>query len=93
MQSRTVAGFSPSFADATDATRKGKLFFYIYDTLPRQALVMEASGSAAKVGFLGAAAAAQQTGGAATAGGTYSATEQGMLQKAYDALRTFGLLS
>lgn len=93
VQSRTVAGFSPSFADATDATRKGKLFFYIYDTLPRQALVMEASGSAAKVGFLGAAAAAQQTGGAATAGGTYSATEQGMLQKAYDALRTFGLLS
>lgn len=37
--------------------------------------------------------AAQQTGGAATAGGTYTATEQSMLQKAYDALRTFGFLN
>jgi len=45
------------------------------------------------IGFLGKTPAAQQAGGAATAGGTYGATEQGMLQKAYDALRTFGLLS
>ncbi|MFO0851671.1 MAG: hypothetical protein U0871_24375 [Gemmataceae bacterium] len=45
------------------------------------------------IGFLGATPAAQQTGGAATAGGTYGATEQSMLQKAYDCLRTFGLLS
>lgn len=45
------------------------------------------------LGFLGKTPAAQQTGGAATAGGTYGATEQGMLQKAYDCLRTFGLLS
>lgn len=45
------------------------------------------------IGFLGVTPAAQQAGGAATAGGTYGATEQSMLQKAYDALRTFGLLS
>jgi hypothetical protein len=49
--------------------------------------------AAQKLGFMGATPAVQQTGGAATAGGTYTATEQGMLQKAYNALRTFGLLS
>lgn len=45
------------------------------------------------IGFLAAAPAAQQTGGAATAGAVYTAAEQSMLQKAYDCLRTFGLLS
>ncbi|MBI3909681.1 MAG: hypothetical protein HY320_01950 [Armatimonadetes bacterium] len=49
--------------------------------------------STQKIGFLGATPAVQQTGGAATAGGTYGATEQSMLQKAYDCLRTFGFLS
>lgn len=49
--------------------------------------------SVKRIGFLGATAAAQQTGGSATAAGTYGATEQGMLQKAYDCLRTFGLLT
>jgi hypothetical protein len=46
-----------------------------------------------KIGFLGATPVAQQTGGAATAGSTYTTTEQTMLQTVYDALRTFGLLS
>jgi len=46
-----------------------------------------------KLGFFNATPVVQQTGGAATAAGTYGATEQGMLQKAYDALRTFGFLS
>lgn len=45
------------------------------------------------VGFFGTSPAGQQTGGAATAGILYTATEQAMLQKVYDALRTFGLLS
>lgn len=35
----------------------------------------------------------QATGGVATAGGTYGATEQTMLQAVYNAARTFGLLS
>lgn len=48
---------------------------------------------AARVGFLGATPAVQQTGGAATAGAAYTATEQAMLQAAYDCLRTFGLLT
>lgn len=42
---------------------------------------------------LGATRAAQQTGGAATAGATYGSTEQTMLQKVYDMARTFGFLS
>lgn len=49
--------------------------------------------TAGNVGFLGATPAAQQSGGSATAGLVFTATEQAMLQKAYDALRTFGYLS
>jgi len=48
------------------------------------------------VGFFGAgvgAGVAQQTGGAATAGATYTATEQGMINRMYSALRNYGLLS
>lgn len=41
----------------------------------------------------GVTPAAQQTGGVATAGVVYTATEQSMLQKTYDALRTFGFLN
>lgn len=43
--------------------------------------------------FFGNTPVAQQTGGAATAGGTYTATEQGMLQRVYDACRTLGLMN
>jgi hypothetical protein len=46
-----------------------------------------------KLGFFNATPVVQQTGGAATATVVYTATEQGMLQKVYDALRTFGFLS
>lgn len=38
-------------------------------------------------------AQAQPTGGAATAGATYTSAEQSMLNKCYSALRTLGLLS
>lgn len=37
--------------------------------------------------------ASQPVGGPATAGASYTATEQGMVQKAYDALRALGLLT
>jgi hypothetical protein len=46
-----------------------------------------------KLGFYNATPVIQQTGGSATAGGTYTATEQTMLQTAYNCLRTLGLLS
>lgn len=49
--------------------------------------------SSQKIGFLGATPVAQQAGGAATASARYSSTEQAMLQKVYDCLRAFGLLS
>ncbi len=49
--------------------------------------------SSQKLAFLGATPVIQQTGGAASATGSWTGTEQAMLQKAYQALRTFGFLS
>jgi hypothetical protein len=46
-----------------------------------------------KQAWFGADPVVQQTGGVATAGATYTATEQGMLDRAYQALRAYGLLS
>jgi hypothetical protein len=46
------------------------------------------------LGFYGTTPIAQPaSSGAATAGGSYGATEQAMLQEAYDALRDLGLMS
>ena len=46
------------------------------------------------LGFFGTSPVAQQSSsGPQTAGGTYGATEQTMLQEVYDALRAYGLLS
>jgi hypothetical protein len=44
-----------------------------------------------KIGFFGATPVVKQTLGAATASSSYTATEQGMLQRVYDAIRTYGL--
>lgn len=46
-----------------------------------------------KIGFYGATPVAQQTGGAATAGASYTATEEGMINRMYSALRALGLIS
>jgi hypothetical protein len=46
-----------------------------------------------KLGFFGAAAVVQQTGGAATAGATYTATEQGMINRMYVALQALGFIT
>jgi hypothetical protein len=43
-----------------------------------------------KIGFFNATPVVQQTMGVATASAVYTATEQAMLQKVYDVLRTFG---
>lgn len=53
-------------------------------------IIIETSDS--KIGFFNTAPVVQQTGGAATAGGSYTATEQGMIQRMYDGLRNLGLL-
>jgi hypothetical protein len=47
-----------------------------------------------KVGFYGTTPVAQQaSSGAVSAGGTYTSTEQTMIQEMYDALRAYGLLT
>lgn len=45
------------------------------------------------IGVFGASGGPQQTGGAASAGATYTATEQGMINRMYSALRTYGWLT
>jgi hypothetical protein len=49
-----------SWVDATDATRKAKLSLSAYDTAVRLGLEIEASGTAAKLGFFGATTVVQQ---------------------------------
>lgn len=46
-----------------------------------------------KLSFFGATPVVQQTGGVATASGSWTSVEEGMLNRAYSALRTLGLLS
>jgi hypothetical protein len=54
--------------------------------------IIDASSSG--LGFFGATAVAQQaSSGPQTAGGTYTATEQTMIQEMYNALRAYGLLT
>jgi hypothetical protein len=45
-----------TWVDATNATRKARARYFVYDTTNRECLRLEASGSAPMVGFLGAAA-------------------------------------
>lgn len=49
------------WVDATDATRKARLYLRVWDTAVREALRVEASGTAPMIGFLGASAVARQT--------------------------------
>lgn len=58
---RFLVSVAGSFADPTDATRKARAVFNVYDTAAREALRLEASGSAPMVGFLGATATARES--------------------------------
>ena len=78
---------------ATDASRAAKMVLTAYDTAEREGLAIQASGSASMIGFLGATPVVRQTGGVKTAAAAYGANEQSMLQIAYNALRTYGLLT
>lgn len=65
---------SSEWVVATDASRTARAKFSVFDTAAREAIRLEASGSAAMIGFLGANASARQTGGenltnSVTAGG------------------------
>jgi hypothetical protein len=91
---RVQAKLVNEFASATDASYKGRLRLVATDFAgDREVLRCEATGAAPALGFFGTAAAAQQAGGAATAGAAYGANEQTMLNAAYQALRAYGLLT
>lgn len=99
IQSSTTANqdaiaFDWKWINATHASRtvQGCLHAWDYNG-KREALRWESDGAAPRIGFLGATAVVRQAGGVATAGASYSATEQGMIQKAYDCLRAVGLLT
>lgn len=85
---REVLNIEPSWATSTDASRKARVVFGIYDTAVREAMRLEASGSAAMIGFLGAAAVVRQTLGAAA---TDAATTQTLANNIRTALINLGL--
>lgn len=91
---RLALSITPTLPTATDASRTSRTVFSMTDfAATREVMRLEATGTAAAFSVFGVTAAPQQTGGAATAGVTYGATEQTMLQKVYDGMRTFGFLN
>lgn len=54
-----AANWTATWADATHASRKGRATLNVYDTAIREAIRMEASGSAAMLGFYGTTAVVQ----------------------------------
>lgn len=72
---RNATDVTTSWVVATDASRTVRSVYNVYDTVAREGLRLEASGSAAMIGFLGAVASIRQTAGAnitnsVTSGGT-----------------------
>lgn len=97
-----AANWTGTWADATHASRKGRATFNVYDTAIREAIRIEASGSAPMVGLYGTAAVIQAT----TAGGasTFAANSSGIaddtatfdgytLGQVVKALRDIGILA
>jgi hypothetical protein len=56
---RTPARFLISWVDPADATRKAQFSLRVFDTAERTIFTADASGTAPRIGFLGAAAAAR----------------------------------
>src|SRR5437762_827510 len=61
---------STSWATSADSTRKARAVFNIFDTGAREAFRIEASGSAAMLGFFGASAVSQPATTGTTSGFT-----------------------
>jgi hypothetical protein len=76
--------------DNTDATRKYRGILSVYDTAAREAMRVEASGTAAMLGFYGVAAVAQPAGIADADGTLASATAK--INAILAALESLGLL-
>ena len=73
--SRTLGTIVSNWQTVTDASRKARIVFNVYDTAARECIRLEASGSASMFGVLGASAVVRQTSGAnvtnnVTSGGT-----------------------
>jgi hypothetical protein len=83
-----MANMAVSWVDATHATRKGRLSLTVYDTLPREAIRLEANGTAPMIGLLGAPAAPRQT---LPAAATDPATTQALANAIRALAITFGL--
>lgn len=67
---RETLSIVESWATATDASRKSRSVFNQYDTAARECLRLEASGTAAMIGFLGASAVIRQATTGTTTGFT-----------------------
>jgi hypothetical protein len=63
---RQAFDITPTFATATDASRKARAVFNIWDTAVREGMRLEADGTNPMVGFLGASAVTRRTLGAAS---------------------------
>lgn len=59
---QNMAQIAAAWTTATHASRKAYLVFNVYDTAVREALRLEASGSAPMIGFFGSNAVTRQTG-------------------------------
>jgi hypothetical protein len=90
---RTMADIQTTWSTAADGTRKATLSLIPYDTAGRSALQLGTDGTQPLVGLYGVTPVARQTGGALTAGASYGANEQSMLQTAWNALRNLGVLT
>jgi hypothetical protein len=88
VQTRTVMETAATFATATDATRKGRAVWSVFDTAAREGFRIEADGTNPMIGFLGAAAVVRQTLGAAA---TDAATTQTLANNLRTALINLGL--
>lgn len=80
-----------TWADATHATRRALESFFVYDTAARVAFRLEASGTAAMMGFLGANAAVRQNITGVTTGTL--AQVQAALRNLLTGLATLGLVT
>lgn len=88
---QSAARIQAIWNDATHATRKADLVLTAYDTAEREGLRIRGNGSAAAIGFLGAAPAARQAHVADPSGGaTVDAEARSAINSILATLETFG---
>lgn len=85
---RDAANVTVAWATANDATRKARVTLNVWDTAAREGVRIEALGSAAGIGFLGAPAVVRQT---LPAAATDPATTQALVNAIRTALINLGL--